>query len=405
MSQPEHTVNTVPPQNSKKRRRGKVMTTLVLLMLLAGGAWAGYWYMFISGTESTDDAYVAGNIFRVMPQVGGKVVAVLADDNDRVLAGQPLVRLDDVDARLAYDRAQVDLAAAVRSTCSLITQFRETEAVINMREVDLRQSRDNLARREVLARRNAIGVEELHNSRNTVETAAAALAVAHEQKNRLKAQLLDTALDQQPAVRQAAAVVRERWLALHRTEIKSPVNGQVAKRAAQAGEVVNPGTPLVVVAALDRLWIDANFKELQLRNIRINQPVTVTVDLYGTQVVYHGRVAGFSAGTGSAFALLPAQNATGNWIKIVQRVPVRIEIDQTELKSSPLLIGLSALVDVDITDTSGPLLATAPRVAELPEDLGVKDVGADFTAVEALIAGIIQANAASALAPPVVAKD
>lgn len=395
MSQPAAQPDSaLPPLPPKKRRRGTVMSTLMLLFLLAGGAWGGYWYAFVRGTESTDDAYVAGNIFRVMPQINGKVVAVLADDHDRVLAGQPLVRLDDADTRLAFERAQVDLATAVRSTCRLMTQLRETEAVINMREVDLRQAKDNLARREVLARRNAIGVEELHNARNSVETAGAALAVAKEQRNGLKAQLLNTTLDKQPAVQQAAAAVRERWLALSRTEIKSPVNGQVAKRAAQAGEVVTAGTPLVVVAGLDRLWIDANFKELQLRTIRINQPVTVTVDLYGKQVVYHGRVAGFAAGTGSAFSLLPAQNATGNWIKIVQRVPVRIEIDQAELKANPLLIGLSSLVVVDTTDTSGPLLAQAPRSAAIPPDLRLADAEADFTEADTLIHQIIAENAA-----------
>lgn len=380
------------PQKAPRPRKGRVMGVLMVLMLLAGCGWGGWWYVSQRMHEGTDDAYVSGNVLRVMPQISGKVLSVLADDTDRVFEGQPLVRLDTIDAKLAFERALVDLATAVRSTSQLMAKKRESESVINMRRVDLRQATDNLKRREVLGKRNAIGQEELHNARNAMETAAGGLAVAQEQHNALAAQLLDTALPDQPAVQQAAAVVRDRWLALQRTTIVSPLSGQIARRSVQAGEVVAPGTPLMTVVALDRLWIDANFKEVQLRRMRVGQPAEVTVDLYGSKVRYTGRVAGFSAGTGSVFALIPPQNATGNWIKIVQRVPVRIELDAQTLAAHPLLVGLSSVVRVNVADDSGELLLRAPRKHPTPPDMHNQAPALDFAEVDALIARTIREN-------------
>lgn len=384
------------PEHPRPRRRGPVMGLLMGLMLLVGCGWGGWWYTTQRLYEATDDAYVTGNVLRVMPQISGKVLSVLADDTDRVAGGQPLVRLDPVDAKLAFDRSLVDLASAVRTTSQLMAKKRESEAVIAMRRVDLRQATDNLHRREVLGRRNAIGQEELHNARNATENAAGALSVAQEQRNALAAQLLDTDLPEQPAVQQSAAVVRDRWLALQRTTIASPLAGQIARRGVQAGEVVAPGTPLMTVVALDRLWIDANFKEVQLRRMRVGQPAEVTVDLYGTAVSYRGRVVGFSAGTGSVFALIPPQNATGNWIKIVQRVPVRIELNAEDLKAHPLLVGLSSVVRVNVADDSGALLAHTPRVENTPPDMHNQIPALDFAEVEARIAATIRDNAHAA---------
>ena len=318
--------NDKAPQRRKRPRKGPIVGFLLLLFLLAGIGAGAWWYLFLRFEESTDDAYVAGNVLRIMPQVSGKVVAVDVDDNDMVAAGQTLVRLDPVDARLAYERSLVALASAVRDNCRLQAQLRETEAAIRMRRVDLRQKADNLTRREALGKAKAIGAEELKHARDDRENAAVALAAAEEERNALAAVLLDTGLAEQPAVRQAAANVRDCWLALQRTTVLSPAAGQIAKRGVQAGEVVSPGTPLMTVIPLHRLWIDANFKEVQLHKMRIGQPAVIRVDMYGGDVTYHGRVTGFSAGTGSAFSLLPPQNATGNWIKIVQRVPVRLSL-------------------------------------------------------------------------------
>lgn len=382
----------------RSSRRGSVLSGLLILFILIGAGWGAWWYLALRFEESTDDAYTAGNAIRVMPQISGKITAVLVDDHDMVTAGQPLVRIDPVDSRLAYERSLVDLAAAVRETCRMQAQLRESEARIAMRRVDLRQQADNLARRETLGRRNAIGMEELRHARDSMENASSALAAAQEERNALTAMLQGKELAGQPAVRQAAAVVRNRWLELWRTTVHSPVTGQVAKRNAQAGEVVSPNTPLLVVVPLSRLWVDANFKEMQLRRMRIGQPAVVRADMYGSTVTYHGRVAGFSAGTGSVFSLLPPQNATGNWIKIVQRVPVRIELDPAEVAAHPLLVGLSMLVEVDTRDTAGPLLARAPRTQAAPADLLSLAPEADFAEVEAIIAKVIEENALPAAA-------
>ena len=364
--------NDKAPQRRKRPRKGPIVGILLLLFLLAGIGAGAWWYLFLRFEESTDDAYVAGNVLRIMPQVSGKVVAVDVDDNDMVAAGQTLVRLDPVDARLAYERSLVALASAVRDNCRLQAQLRETEAAIRMRRVDLRQKADNLTRREALGKAKAIGAEELKHARDDRENAA---------------------------VRQAAANVRDCWLALQRTTVLSPAAGQIAKRGVQAGEVVSPGTPLMTVIPLHRLWIDANFKEVQLHKMRIGQPAVIRVDMYGGDVTYHGRVTGFSAGTGSAFSLLPPQNATGNWIKIVQRVPVRIEIDPADLREHPLLVGLSAVVKVDTSDTSGRLLAASARTEPVPGDLVSQAPAVDFAPVEATISGIIRDNALPGVCP------
>ena len=239
----------------------------------------------------------------------------------------------------------------------------------------------------------------MKHARDDRENAAVALAAAEEERNALAAMLLDTGLAEQPAVRQAAANVRDCWLALQRTTVLSPAAGQIAKRGVQAGEVVSPGTPLMTVIPLHRLWIDANFKEVQLHKMRIGQPAVIRVDMYGGDVTYHGRVTGFSAGTGSAFSLLPPQNATGNWIKIVQRVPVRIEIDPADLREHPLLVGLSAVVKVDTSDTSGRLLAASARTEPVPGDLVSQAPAVDFAPVEATISGIIRDNALPGVCP------
>ncbi len=374
-------------------KRARAMLGIMVIFVALGAAWGWWWYTTQRFVESTDDAYVAGNVLRIMPQINGKVMAVLVDDNEMVQAGQPLVTLDPIDVRLAYERALVALAAPVREIGRLQAELRQSEAAIAMRKVDLRQQLDNLSRREVLGQNKAIGQEELKHARDGVDTAEASLRSAVEQRNALAAMLSDSSLEEQPSVKAAAQQVRDAWIALQRTTVASPASGLVAKRSVQAGEVVSPGMPLLTVVPVDHLWVDANFKEMQLRRLRIGQKAEVRVDLYGDSVVYQGRVAGVSAGTGSVFSLLPAQNATGNWIKIVQRVPVRIELDPAELKAHPLLIGLSTLVVIDTRDDSGPLLAEAPRSSSLPDDLRSRAPEIDMAPAEAAIAEVIASNA------------
>ena len=391
--------NDKAPQRRKRPRKGPIVGFLLLLFLLAGIGAGAWWYLFLRFEESTDDAYVAGNVLRIMPQVSGKVVAVDVDDNDMVAAGQTLVRLDPVDARLAYERSLVALASAVRDNCRLQAQLRETETAIRMRRVDLRQKADNLTRREALGKAKAIGAEELKHARDDRENAAVALAAAEEERNALAAVLLAyrarRAARRAPGRRQRARLLA-RAPAHHSPEPRRRADRQT-RRAGWRSRIARH--PAMTVIPLHRLWIDANFKEVQLHKMRIGQPAVIRVDMYGGDVTYHGRVTGFSAGTGSAFSLLPPQNATGNWIKIVQRVPVRIEIDPADLREHPLLVGLSAVVKVDTSDTSGRLLAASARTEPVPGDLVSQAPAVDFAPVEATISGIIRDNALPGVCP------
>lgn len=373
-------------------RRTRIMLALGLLITVGLLAWAAGWFFVWRFEETTNDAYVSGNVVRITPQISGRVVAVLADDTDSVRAGQPLVRLDDDDARLALDRALVDLASVVREIARLQAQRRESLALIKVAEVTLAQGTTNLRRREILGREKAVRLEEVQDYHAQVKNAAAQLDAARQRWQALDAQLLDGPVQDQPAVRQAAARVRECWLALERTVIRSPVDGQVAQRSAQSGQVVAAGTPLMAVIPLNSLWVEANFKEVQLRHMRVGQPASITVDMHGSGVTYQGRVAGFSAGTGSAFSLIPPQNATGNWIKVVQRVPVRIELEGGEAERHSLLIGLSSVVTVNIDDASGPLLTDIARQRPLPQALTARGTEPDMAPIEERIRSVIAEN-------------
>jgi membrane fusion protein (multidrug efflux system) len=358
-------------------------------VVLAGLGYLAYWLLDARFYESTDDAYVDGDVLQVTSEVPGTVVALDVDDTQRVRAGQVLLRLDPADARIAEANAEADLARAVRQVRGLFAQSKELNAQIEQREQAERTASDDLKRRGTLLADGAISAEELSHARDAVTTTRANVAAARQQLSQTIAQIDGTTIADHPQVLAAAAAVRNAALALHRAEITAPVTGIVAKRSVQVGQRVAAGTPLLAVIPLDDVWVDANFKEGQLARMRDGQPVTVRTDVYGHSVTYHGHVAGVAAGSGSAFALLPAQNASGNWIKIVQRVPVRILLDPQELKEHPLRIGLSASVRVDLHDTSGPLMATAVRNVPLP----VQASAGDDPAVDARIATIIEDNA------------
>jgi membrane fusion protein (multidrug efflux system) len=316
---------------------------LVFLLIAAAlGGWAFWWQTVARFYESTENAYVAGNLVEVTPQVAGTVIAIGADDTQRVAAGQMLVRLDRTDAEVALAQAEAGLARAVREARTLYANNLALEANVRLREAELRRTEEFLARRAPLARQGVVSREELETAGSAVAAAQAALAAAREQLAANRVLTDQVKLDDQPSVLLAATRVREAWLALARTEIPAPIAGTVARRSVQVGQRVAPG---------------ANFKEAQLRAMRVGQPARVTADLYGDEVEYRGRVAGLAAGTGGAFALLPPQNATGNWIKVVQRVPVRIELDAGQLRANPLRVGLSMTVAVEVRDASGSQLA------------------------------------------------
>ena len=342
-------------------------------LLIVVGAFAAlgiacgiYWALALRHVQSTDDAYVNGNVVQITPQISGTVVAIGADDTQFVTAGRTLVQLDQADAKVALDQADAQLAKTVREVRSLFATSAQLQATVAMRQSDLAKANEDLARRERLASSGAVSGEERQHARDAANSARAALLAAQQELEANRARVDRTTVDNHPDVRNAAARVRDAYLTYSRTALPAPVSGFVAKRAVQLGQRVAPGAPLMAIVPLDQVWVDANFKEPQLAGMRVGQPVKLTADLYGGKVVYHGKVAGFGAGTGSAFALLPAQNATGNWIKIVQRVPVRIALDAQELASHPLQIGLSMQVEVDTHERNGdrlPLVQSAPTYA------------------------------------------
>jgi membrane fusion protein (multidrug efflux system) len=349
----------------------------------------GYWLLDGRFYDSTDDAYVNGDVVLITSKVPGTVLVVNVDDTQPVQSGQKLVELDPADARIAAASAEADLARAVRQVRGLFAQSSELKAQIEQREQSARTADDDFKRRGGLISHGAISAEELSHARDAVTSTRAGLSAARQQLSQTVAQIDGTTIADHPQVLAAAAAVRDAALALRRTEITSPVTGLIAKRSVQVDQRVAAGTALLAVVPLDDVWIDANFKEGQLERVRAGQPVTVHTDFYGHDVMYHGHVAGIAAGSGGAFALLPAQNASGNWIKIVQRLPVRILVDPAELKAHPLRIGLSATVRVDMHETSGPLMTTAVRNTPQPRETSA---GNDPT-VDQRIADIIQLNA------------
>jgi membrane fusion protein, multidrug efflux system len=348
------TIEPAAPTSSKRRN---VLLLIALIFIVLGALWAAYWILVLSKREQTDDAYVNGNKVVISAQISGTVIAVLTDDTQLVKAGQVLVRLDPIDAETALNRAASALAQTVRQVRQQKSTADQYDSVIESRKLELTRAEADLAKREPLLAAHAIAPEEVRHARESVDMARAALTQAIRQSTSSHALVDGTQVEDNPMVLEAKAAFRDAWIAAQRNAVIAPVTGYVAERSVQLGQHIQAGQALMTVIPLNSLWVDANFKEVQLRHLRIGQPAEVRSDLYGGTVIFHGRIMGMSAGTGAAFALLPAQNASGNWIKVVQRVPVRIQIDDADLLKSPLRVGLSATVTVDTSSRSGPVLA------------------------------------------------
>ncbi|MBN3787948.1 HlyD family efflux transporter periplasmic adaptor subunit [Burkholderia sp. Ac-20353] len=378
-----HDAGATPPG-----KRKRLLVLLTAAVVVSGAAYAAYYFTIGRYYQSTDDAYVSGNLVQLTPQVTGTVIAVNADDTQTVKAGDPVVTLDPADAKIALTNAEAALGQTVRRVSSLYVNNDFYAANVAQRASDLARANDDLRRRVAVAGTGAVSAEDIAHARDTVAAAQAALDAARQQAGANHALTDRTTVEQHPDVQAAASKVRDAYLAYARNTLPAPVTGYVSKRSVQVGQRVSPGTPLMAIVPLDGVWVDANFKEVQLTRMRIGQPVELTADVYGSSVKYHGRVEGFSAGTGSAFATLPAQNATGNWIKIVQRLPVRILLDPRELEAHPLRIGLSMQVDVDTHDESGTQLGAAINTSYRT------DVFAQYGAqAEAEIVKVIEQNA------------
>ena len=346
--------------------RRKVLTTLVILFAIVGLGWLLLQHFVLSLRERTDDAYVAGHQVSISSQVVGTVTEVRVDNTTLVEAGQVLVRLDPTDAATALSRAEASLAQSVRQVRQQTALAAEYDATITQRRLELARAETDAARRAPLLAEQAIAGEELRHAKETVELARAGLEQAQRQAAAAHALVDGASVPENPLVLEAKAAYRDAWIAAKRNAIVAPIRGYVAQRAVQLGQRIAPGQALMTVIALDDLWVDANFKESQIRNLRLGQPVEIRSDLYGGDSPFHGKVVGLAAGTGGAFALLPAQNASGNWIKVVQRVPVKVSLDPAELAQHPLRIGLSTRATVDTHDRSGTVLAAASEPASNP---------------------------------------
>lgn len=349
-----------PPTRSRRRR----LLLFALIVLVLGVAWSAWWRLHGQYRERTENAQVVGNQLTLMPQITGTVTAVQADDTDRVRRGDLLVHLDDADARLAVATAEAALADAAREVTTLVADRERAAAAVGLAQAQLDRALADLQRRRGLVVRRSISAEELNHAELDANTARVAVRLARRQLAVAQANRGSGPPREHPRVLQAAARLREAYLLLARCRILAPADGQVAQRQVQVGQQVSPSSRLLDIVPLDAVWVEVNFKEGQLANLRLGQPVHMTSDLYGNRFAFSGRVSGIGAGTGSVFSLLPPQNATGNWIKIVQRVPVRVAIDRESLGGRPLPLGASVEAVVDTRDRDGELVTGAPAPAD-----------------------------------------
>jgi membrane fusion protein (multidrug efflux system) len=385
----EFNPNVAAPTPQKPSKRKRALLILIAVVVIAGIGW-GLWYFLVARWhEGTDDAYVQGNVVSITPQIAGTVVSIGAEDGMKVAAGQVLVQLDPNDAKVAYEQAVANLATTVRQVRGLFSTVDVGRADIAAGQIGVQKARADVLRRAGLVASGAVSAEELAHARDALASAEAAVSSSRGQLSRNSALVDATTLTKQPQVQSAAAQLRAAYLNLQRAAIITPVSGYVAKRSVQLGQRVQPGTPLMTVIPLEQAWVDANFKETQLAKMRLGQPVELTSDLYGGDVTFHGKLASLGLGTGSAFSLLPAQNASGNWIKIVQRVPVRIELDPKQLTAHPLRLGMSMSVDVSIRDQNGIVL---PAVVPAKAVLSTQAYSQQLQEADALIQSVIRAN-------------
>ena len=356
-------VAQAPPVNN---RRGLLLRLVGILIVLGIIAWTAWYFLDGRWYEGTDDAYVNGNIVQITPRIAGTVISIGADDGDFVKQGDVMVQLDKSDSDVELQRASANLASTVRRVRGLYSTVQGAQSQVAVEKVALQKAQADFNRRRDLAKTGAISAEELSHARDALTAAESALTTSQQQLQTNQVLVDDTVVASHPDVKAAAAQYRAAYLDDVRTTMVAPVTGYIAKRTVQVGQRVQPGTALMAVVPLHEVWVDANFKETQLNHMRIGQPVEITSDVYGGSVTYKGQVQSLGVGTGSAFSLLPAQNATGNWIKIVQRIPVRVVFtDPSQLDKYPLRIGMSLVTDVNLHDQNGLMLSKTPRTEPL----------------------------------------
>ena len=342
----------------KSRQRKTRMSIAIGIFLLIGLLWALYWFFIARYHEETENAYVAGSMVVVNAQTAGTVEAILAEENQVVKAGDVLVKLSPTDAQVALAQAQAQLANATRQIQNVFNTVSVTRAQMVQANSAVKTAQDAVNRRAVLVKTGAVSREEYDQAVNALNQALAAQKTTMEQNKSAGAQVAGTTTQNHPAIEAAKAAFRSAYINNKRLAVLAPTDGVIAKRNVQVGQQISQGVPLMSIVAANQLWVEANFKETQLANLRVGQPVELTSDVFGSGVKFKGMVQGIGIGTGSAFSVLPAQNATGNWIKIVQRIPVRIQLDAEELKAHPLRVGMSMVANVNTHQRDGAVLGT-----------------------------------------------
>ncbi|HMH65401.1 MAG TPA: HlyD family efflux transporter periplasmic adaptor subunit [Rhizomicrobium sp.] len=373
--------------NHQRRFWFAILGAVVLVSALVYGV---YWLLYSRYFEGTDDAYVGGNVVAITSKENATVLALHADNTQTVKQGQLLIEMDPAIATVNLQAAQANLARVVRSVKAQFSKSDSGAAQLSQARVALNQAQDDYQRRQKAFATQSVSGEELAHARDAVAAAQAAVNSAQGGLEQSNASIEGTDIAHNPDVLAAEAQLRASAIAYGHMRLIAPLDGVIAQRTVQAGQQVAAGTPLMAVVPLSNVWIDANFKEVQLARMRVGQPVNVTADIYGGSVTYHGHVEGLGAGSGSAFALLPPQNASGNWIKIVQRVPVRIALDPRELKEHPLRVGLSVAVEADVRDQSGSLITSSVGPGTTRANTG-EDSG---PVADAMIARILKQNGA-----------
>lgn len=389
MEEANNSVEKKPEEQTKPKKRKKLLWIIFTIIALVGIGWFFLWYFYLRFEESTDDAYVRGNQIELQSQIEGTVTAIYAEETDLVQEGQLLVELSTVDAENSLKRAKDQLALTVREVAQIFTRVRELEEALKLREAALVKAKQDYENRLPLVEVGGVSGEDFQHAEAFLREAEASLGETWYQLKASKEMIQGTTLETHPKVLVASDQVRDAYVWMNRTKIYAPATGIIAQRKLQVGESVNPSTPLLAVVPLDQIWVNANFKETQLGKIRPGQPVILHADMYGRGVKFHGTVEGFNAGTGNVFSILPPQNATGNWIKIVQRLPVRIRIDPADLKKHPLMLGLSMHAKVDIAEVDGSYLPEKPSTNLLYNNFNYNQ---QLKGVESLIQEIIQKN-------------
>lgn len=371
-----------------------VITSIIIMIITISLVTLAYRYLLLGNVQTTDDAYVAGNINPVSALINGSVITVNHTDTEFVKEGDVLAVLDDTDAQLAYKKSKHNLAYVVRQTQQLAFQNDQLEADVRQAKIAYSQAVTDYERQNGLSRDALIARMALEHYQNKVSSQKAALDAAIQQYKASKALLLDTPINEQPQVLQAADAVREAWITLQRTVIRSPVTGYIAERNVQVGQTVSVGQTLMSVIPVEQMWVNANFKETQLSGVSLGQKVTIISDIYGDEVPYEGHVTGINMGTGGSFSLLPAQNATGNWIKVVQRVPVRVALNPAQLLEHPLRIGLSTTAKLYSSGQNEVGDETLTKHVISTPALSSKALVVETRGIESVITGIIARNGA-----------